>query len=61
MDTQLKMSQKWWVVVEIVGTSCWWQMKNNTWGKKLTKWHVNTMIENVDGNKEDIKWRYGSM
>lgn len=30
-------------------------MRNNTWGKKLTKWHVNTMIKNVDGNKEDIK------
>jgi len=36
-------------------------MRNNTWGKKLTKWHVNTMIKNVDGFKEDIKWRYGSM
>lgn len=22
---------------------------------------MNTMIKIVDGNKEDIKWRYGSM
>ncbi len=36
-------------------------MRNNNWGKELTKWLVNTMIKNVDGNKEDIKWRYGSM
>jgi hypothetical protein len=30
-------------------------MRNNNWGKELTKWLVNTMIKNVDGNKEDIK------
>jgi len=44
----------------------WEQVDDGKWkitlgGKKLTKWHVNTMIKNVDGNKEDIKWRYGSM